>query len=132
MDLGWIVTLVSPDASTAQISWVRANDAPTQSGGLTLTTEVGDVAGVRAIAASRGLAIVYPLTDETWGVRRFHVEDPNGVLVNVVTHIKQGGPTGRSSELPNWLAVVQTPWELRLHDIERAWRRKLAACRPHM
>jgi hypothetical protein len=27
---------------------------------------------------NRGLPIVYPLTDESWGVRRFFVTDPNG------------------------------------------------------
>jgi hypothetical protein len=29
---------------------------------------------------------VYPLTDEPWGVRRFFVRDPNGMIVNVVSH----------------------------------------------
>jgi hypothetical protein len=26
------------------------------------------------------------LTDEPWGVRRFFVRDPNGVIVNVMEH----------------------------------------------
>jgi hypothetical protein len=26
------------------------------------------------------------LTDEPWGVRRFFVKDPNGVVVNVLSH----------------------------------------------
>jgi 3-polyprenyl-4-hydroxybenzoate decarboxylase len=34
----------------------------------------------------RGLEIVYPLTDESWGVRRFFVIDPNRVVLNVVSH----------------------------------------------
>jgi uncharacterized glyoxalase superfamily protein PhnB len=29
---------------------------------------------------------VHPLTEEPWGVRRFFVRDPNGVVVNVVAH----------------------------------------------
>jgi len=29
---------------------------------------------------------VYPLTDEPWGVRRFFVRDPNGVVLNVMSH----------------------------------------------
>jgi hypothetical protein len=29
---------------------------------------------------------VYPLTDEEWGVRRFFVSDPGGVIVNVMSH----------------------------------------------
>ena len=39
-------------------------------------------------AASRGgHEIVYPLTDEEWGVRRFFVRDPGGVVVNVMSHV---------------------------------------------
>ncbi|MGA2287514.1 MAG: VOC family protein, partial [Bradyrhizobium sp.] len=34
----------------------------------------------------RGYSIVYPLTDEPWGVRRFFVRDPNGAVINVVSH----------------------------------------------
>lgn len=30
--------------------------------------------------------IEYPLTDETWGVRRFYVRDPFGRLVNILAH----------------------------------------------
>ena len=30
--------------------------------------------------------IVHPLTEEPWGVRRFFVRDPTGVVVNVVAH----------------------------------------------
>ena len=32
--------------------------------------------------------VVYPLTDEPWGVRRFFVTDPNGVIINVMNHQK--------------------------------------------
>jgi hypothetical protein len=35
-----------------------------------------------------GMRIVYPLTDEPWGVRRFFVEDPDGHIVNVLAHIQ--------------------------------------------
>jgi catechol 2,3-dioxygenase-like lactoylglutathione lyase family enzyme len=38
-------------------------------------------------AIRRGLRIVYPITDEPWGVRRFFVEDPGGTIVNVLAHI---------------------------------------------
>jgi catechol 2,3-dioxygenase-like lactoylglutathione lyase family enzyme len=40
-----------------------------------------------AEAVRRGLRVVYPLTDEPWGVRRFFVEDPAGTVVNVLAHI---------------------------------------------
>jgi uncharacterized glyoxalase superfamily protein PhnB len=39
-----------------------------------------------AEARRRGYEIVHPLTEEPWGVRRFFVRDPNGVVVNVVAH----------------------------------------------
>jgi len=40
-----------------------------------------------ARAREQGLEIVYPLTDEPWGVRRFFVRDPNGIVVNVMMHV---------------------------------------------
>jgi catechol 2,3-dioxygenase-like lactoylglutathione lyase family enzyme len=51
--------------------------------------DVGDPAAVDAAhdeAVRRGLRVVYPLTDEAWGVRRFFVEDPGGTIVNVLAH----------------------------------------------
>ncbi len=84
MDLGWIVTLKSPDADLAQISFLtRDATAPVVPD---LTVEVEDVDAVYATAQQRGEEIVYPLTDEPWGVRRFFVEDPDGTVVNVMSH----------------------------------------------
>lgn len=45
------------------------------------------VDAAHAEAVRRGLRVVYPLTDELWGVRRFLVEDPGGTVVNVLAHI---------------------------------------------
>lgn len=44
------------------------------------------VDAVHAAAVELGLKVVYPLTDEPWGVRRFFVEDPNGTVVDVLGH----------------------------------------------
>lgn len=88
MDMGWIVTLVSPSNPTAQISLLR-EPAPAAPGPhLSLTVEVADVDAVHSKAVAHGLQIVYPLTTEPWGVRRFHVADPNGVVINVMSHHK--------------------------------------------
>ncbi len=38
-------------------------------------------------AVRRGLKVVYPLTNEPWGVRRFFVEEPGGAVVNILAHI---------------------------------------------
>ena len=48
----------------------------------------GAVDAAHAAAVRRGLRVVYPLTDESWGVRRFFVEDPGGTIVNVLAHIR--------------------------------------------
>jgi uncharacterized glyoxalase superfamily protein PhnB len=53
--------------------------------------EVDDVDRVHALAVERGLGIVYPLTDEPWGVRRFFVTDPNGVILNILSHQARPG-----------------------------------------
>jgi catechol 2,3-dioxygenase-like lactoylglutathione lyase family enzyme len=84
MDMGWIVTFASPSNPTAQVSVVASDtrDEPHAD----ISVEVGDVDTCHAAAQSQGYAIVYPLTDEPWGVRRFFVRDPNGVIVNVVSH----------------------------------------------
>jgi catechol 2,3-dioxygenase-like lactoylglutathione lyase family enzyme len=89
MDMGWIMTFVSPTNPTAQINVLRADaTAPVVPA---ISVEVADVDAVHAIAVARGVEIVYPLTSEPWGVRRFFMRDPNGVVVNVVRHADPGG-----------------------------------------
>jgi catechol 2,3-dioxygenase-like lactoylglutathione lyase family enzyme len=84
MDMGWIVTFASPSNPTAQVSIVREDaSAPVIP---PVTVEVADVDAIHAEALRRGLEIAHPLTDEAWGVRRFFVKDPNGVVVNVASH----------------------------------------------
>ena len=53
---------------------------------MSLTVEAADIDATHTGAETLGIQIVYPLTDEPWGVRRFHVVDPNGVVVNVMNH----------------------------------------------
>ena len=86
MDMGWILTFVSPSNPTAQVTLLRA---PTSSiPNPSVSIEVEDVDAVHAKAVALGVPIVYPLTDEPWGVRRFFVRDPNGVIINVASHRK--------------------------------------------
>ena len=85
MDMGFVVTLVSPTNPTAQVSLMR--DDGSSSILPQISMEVADVDAVHSRAVSRGLQIVYPLTNEPWGVRRFFVTDPNGVVINVMCHI---------------------------------------------
>ncbi len=50
-----------------------------------VTVDVEDVDALHAEAVRLGLEIVYPLTDEPWGIRRFFVRAPNGSVVNVAS-----------------------------------------------
>jgi len=61
-----------------------------------MSIEVADVDAVHAQAVRRGDDVIYPLTDEPWGVRRFFVRDPSGVVVNVLGHRAEEGDHGRS------------------------------------
>jgi catechol 2,3-dioxygenase-like lactoylglutathione lyase family enzyme len=85
MDMGFIVTLVSPSNPTAQVSLMRDDDSSTILPQISI--EVADVDAIHSRAVSRGFNIVYPLTNEPWGVRRFFVTDPNGIVINVLCHI---------------------------------------------
>ena len=84
MDLGWVTTFVSPSNPTAQITVVRRDNSSAVQAHLSI--EVDNVDQAHANAVARGEKIVYPLTDESWGVRRFFVTDSNGVVINVLSH----------------------------------------------
>jgi predicted enzyme related to lactoylglutathione lyase len=88
MDMGWIVTLVSPGNPTAQVSLLSGPAPAAPQTQITLSIEVEDVEAIHAKAVAEGIPIIYPLTTESWGVRRFHVADPNGVVINVMSHQK--------------------------------------------
>jgi lactoylglutathione lyase len=52
-----------------------------------LSIEVDDIDAVYRHALAAGLEIVYGITDEPWGVRRFYLRDPLGRLVNILSHL---------------------------------------------
>jgi len=81
-----VVGLVSATNRTAQVLVLPVGfEDPQPSFGIDLgRPEAVDAA--HAAALDRGLRVVYPLTDEPWGVRRFFVEDPGGTVVNVLAH----------------------------------------------
>jgi catechol 2,3-dioxygenase-like lactoylglutathione lyase family enzyme len=86
MDMGWVLTFVSPTNPTAQITVVQKTKEATPQANISI--EVDDVDALHAKAVALGLPIVYPMTDEPWGVRRFFIADPNGVIINVLSHRK--------------------------------------------
>ncbi|WP_109472153.1 VOC family protein [Ornithinimicrobium cavernae] len=85
-----VLGLTSPANRTAQVLVPPVGfEHPQPSFGIDLgRPEAVDTA--HAAALGRGLRVVYPLTDEPWGVRRFFVEDPGGTTINVLAH--HGGP----------------------------------------
>jgi catechol 2,3-dioxygenase-like lactoylglutathione lyase family enzyme len=86
MDMGWVTALMSPSNPTAQIQIFRGDPAHT-SEGPHVTIEVDDVDDAHARAVAQGGSIARAIHDEEWGVRRFFVEDPDGTVVNVMSHL---------------------------------------------
>ena len=85
MDMGWIMTLASPSNPSVQITIVGGDDMAAPG----ITVEVADVDAIHAKAVEHGFEIAYPLRNEEWGVRRFMLRDPNGTVINVVSHLPQ-------------------------------------------
>ena len=65
MDMGFIVTLVSPSNPTAQVSLMRDDDSSSILP--QISAEVADVDDVHSRAVSRGLHVVYPPHERTVG-----------------------------------------------------------------
>ncbi|MBX9398035.1 VOC family protein [Streptomyces sp. TRM72054] len=87
MNMGWVMTLASPANPTAQLIFItEERTAPVVPD---MSVEVEDVDAVYAQVVAAGAEIVRELRDEEWGVRRFFVRDPNGRVVNVLTHRTQ-------------------------------------------
>jgi catechol 2,3-dioxygenase-like lactoylglutathione lyase family enzyme len=89
MDEPGFTMFASPSNRTAQIT-VADRATPGLDRGISqadVSIEVEDVDKLHAEAVSRGLEIVYPLTDEPWDVRRFFVRDPDGRVINVLMHL---------------------------------------------
>ena len=84
MDMGWVTTFASPTNPTAQLTIMRSDGSSQLVP--QVTVEVADVDAIHAEAVRRGAEVVYPLTDEPWGVRRFFLRDPNGAVINVMCH----------------------------------------------
>lgn len=84
MDMDWILTFASSTNPTAQVSVLREDAAAPVHPDISI--EVDDVDAVHTRAQERSIEIVYPLTTEPWGVRRFFVRDPNGKFINIVSH----------------------------------------------
>jgi catechol 2,3-dioxygenase-like lactoylglutathione lyase family enzyme len=84
MDHGWIVTLADPHQPGSQISLMTHDEAATVVPDVSIQVDDVDVAYAAAFQA--GAEVIHPLTNEPWGVRRFFVRDPDGHVLNVLSH----------------------------------------------
>ncbi len=84
-NLGWVANLQSQDGRAAVQLVTRDETSPVDS---VISVHVGDdVEAAYEEAQQRGFDIVYPLTTEPWGVRRFFVRAPDGNVINIVSHV---------------------------------------------
>ena len=84
MDQGWIATFAAQSKITPQLSVASEGGAGTAVPDLSIEVDDLDEALRRVQAAD--IAIEYGPVVEAWGVRRFHVRDPFGRLVNILAH----------------------------------------------
>lgn len=84
MDHGWIVTYAADGEMAPQVSFASEGGSGTTVPELSI--EVDNFEEVYRQMADAGFEIVYPVTAEPWGVRRFFVRDPFGRLINILSH----------------------------------------------
>ena len=82
-NMGWVARYSSPDAE-ASLQLVTGDRAAAEDSVISVCTD--DIDGAYAQAQEWGYEIVYPLTTEAWGLRRFFVRPPDGNVVNIVNH----------------------------------------------
>ena len=87
IDMGWILTFISESNPTAQINILQSSQPTIDNSNVAISIEVSDVDGLYEKALLDNREIVYQLTNEEWGVKRFFVLDPNGVTVNIMCHL---------------------------------------------
>lgn len=85
VDMGFIMTFESPINPTAPGSVRRDEGASALLPNVSI--EVADVDEVYAQAIALRLGIVYPLTDEPWGVRRFFAVDRKGTILSIMSRV---------------------------------------------
>ena len=87
MDMEWILTFASKDHPNSQLSVLQFDGkSKLDNSAVFLSMEVSDVDALYERARRLECDIVYPITDEPWGVRRFFVKDPNGATINLLAH----------------------------------------------
>lgn len=82
-NMGWVARFTSPD-TRANVQLVTSDvNAPENS---VISVHTDDLDAAYQEACELGYEIVYPMTTEPWGVRRFFVRAPDGNVINIVHH----------------------------------------------
>lgn len=84
MDHGWIRTYAGSSPMTVQVSFASEGGSGTPVPDLSVEVDDLDEALLRIRKAR--IPVEYGPVREPWGVRRFHVRDPLGKLINVLQH----------------------------------------------
>jgi predicted enzyme related to lactoylglutathione lyase len=82
-NMGWVARYTSPGTGANVQLVTHDSTAPADS---VASVHTPDVDAAYAEAQEAGYEIVYPLTTEPWGVRRFFVRAPDGNILNIVAH----------------------------------------------
>lgn len=89
----WYVHLQSKSDPAVNLAILQGDhatipaDGRGRASGLLINFEVADVDAVHARLVAEGLPILLPLRDEDFGQRHFITQDPNGVLIDIITPI---------------------------------------------
>lgn len=86
MDHGWIRTYAGSARMGVQLSFASQGGSGTPVPDLSI--EVDDLEEALRRVRARNIPVEYGPVDEPWGVRRFHVKDPLGKLVNILEHVR--------------------------------------------
>lgn len=87
MDMEWVLTFASKENSKAQITIIQnTENKPLDNKAIFLSIEVVNIDLWYERAKTQDIEIVYPITTESWGVKRFFVKDPNGATINLLSH----------------------------------------------
>lgn len=83
-NMGWVAHFQTPDGG-AHIQLVTRDATAPEDSAISIHAGSG-VEEAYEEAKRRGYEIVYPLTKEAWGLRRFFVRAPDGTVVNITSH----------------------------------------------
>jgi predicted enzyme related to lactoylglutathione lyase len=82
-NMGWVARYTSPETGANVQLMTHDATAPEDS---VISVHTVDVDAAYDEARALGYVIVHPLTTESWGVRRFLVQAPDGNVINIVQH----------------------------------------------